>query len=869
MTGTGSSPTGRWRWIRVVLVSFLGTMELMDAAPVAGPEVIERLKAATAYLEVPGTGRSGTAFCISAEGYFVTCAHVVEGRAVGDKVDITLFTGLRQEKKIAASIARLAPDHDLAILKTDALAIKPLELGQPEDLKETDPIVVAGYPFGRAMDTGEKVAAVTVTLGHVTSIRRDKGKVDLLQMDAELNPGNSGGPVIDTRGRVVGVSAAKLVGTQLNFAVATQWISATLLLPHIQAAEVPVISAAKISEPLEIPFELVFIRPPAVEPKVSAWFETDAGDSKAVETRKISPDHYALRGVPAPDLAALTTNVLRVDFIEDFDNTRYTHTMRITDHAIKVGGVAVKLSGFSTLYPAEGRAVRTDGKELRGAIEGLESLVDPTGSPIPNSYAKCAMVSLRPEASTSISLNCRIEVAVGGYTGTLRLPLKVDAGKATAPAAGGGSIPPFAYAQGAEPSFAGEFVDLKLEAEPDEVAWGGGGRYLVLRLPEKMKLVVMDCLQGRITGEIPLPAKDASFTAGGEDLLVAQGGEISRWTLRDLKSQGPPIKALDGRIIQIAAGSTWTRQIAMLSELPEGTAGVAGRSHLELRDLRSGKIQVIENHLGLDGGSLDVAAASMARVLRVEVNHENWKSYQVIGGQLANYDGTNSRDRWLDAGGRWVMSENGTYAAVNKPDWSQGDADHGPMLPSTVPGLAFRFWKTGERPEDGSGLKPKIDVIDLDAGTCLLHEALTLDELSFPKGRRIYSPTLRRQNVQTCNLVPQLGLFVSMSWESSMVRIRKFDLWTALKAAGQPYLKVTGVVPDVLPAGTPFLCDLGLRASAKLKADVLKAPQGVTVDSSGTLAWATPKAGEGGDVVVRFSSDDGLELIWRQPLWVR
>jgi len=845
----------------------LGTLH---AAQEAKPEVIAHLKAATALLMVPATEGSGSAFCISADGWFITCAHVVADQEIGDKVELTLNPGTKDQKKIPAVIARIERGQDLAVLKSDPVAITALPLGRADDLKETDPLVVAGYPFGNALQTGQAAAAITITLGHVTAIRRSQDKVDILQMDAELNPGNSGGPVIDLEGRVVGVAAAKITGTRLNFATSVRWVSSLLTLPRIQPGVLPEVDADKPELPLEVPFELVFLKPSATEPRVSATFSDDSGDGASVkpaEVRKVSPGHYIAKGVPA---GAASGNVIRLDCAEQVGTVRITSAIQVLDRTIRVGTVPVKLSNVALLFPTEGRATQSDGTELRGAISGLDTVMTPAGDRYIADWAGMSVISVHAEPGMAAALACRIEVAMADEKQTLRVPLKVRQGSAAAsggPALGNPEIPPFSYPAHAVPTFPGESIDLKTDAEPDEVAWGGGGRYFVLRLPAKMKIVVVDCVEGRIVGSVPLSAADAGFTADGTDLLVADGVQISRWALQDLKPQGPPVKIVAGRILQLAAGSTWTRQLAMLSALP-GTNGSSGDGSLELRDPVTGKVLGLPSHEFGARSAWNITASAISRTLRVQTDRGVWRNYEISSGQLIAERGAGSGDWWLDAGGRWVLGEGGTFASVNRPEVILGDRERGPVFPSTVPGLACRFWQPGSGGENNGG-PPDVDVIDLGSGACLLHQALTLDEMMFPKAQPGGSNPVRNHKGPTCNLVPQFGIFVSMSWENSMVRVRKFDLWSALKAAHQPYLMVTGAIPDLVPAGTPFHGDPGTRGSGQIHAQILKAPPGVTVDESGILSWPAPKSGEGGEVLVRFSSNDGIDLLWRQSLWAR
>src|SRR5262249_44599517 len=77
-----------------------------------------------------------------------------------------------------------------------------------------------GFPFGNALALNKGNPAVTVGKGSVSSIRlNDRGDVALVQIDGDLNPGNSGGPVVDEKGRLVGVAVAQIRETRIGFAI--------------------------------------------------------------------------------------------------------------------------------------------------------------------------------------------------------------------------------------------------------------------------------------------------------------------------------------------------------------------------------------------------------------------------------------------------------------------------------------------------------------------------------------------------------------------------------------------------------------------------------------------------------------------------
>tara|TARA_Y100001970_G_C14205029_1_gene843470 strand:- start:572 stop:1954 length:1383 start_codon:yes stop_codon:yes gene_type:complete len=139
---------------------------------------------------------SGTGFSVSSLGHVITNHHVIDGC---QNVKIH-FDG----KSIPARVVTFDPQNDLALLKGDFRPSTVLSMSNqsPELLQD---VYVAGYPFGRKVSTGVKV-----TKGIISSLTGIGNNFSQIQIDAALQPGNSGGPILDDRGNVVGVAVAKL-----------------------------------------------------------------------------------------------------------------------------------------------------------------------------------------------------------------------------------------------------------------------------------------------------------------------------------------------------------------------------------------------------------------------------------------------------------------------------------------------------------------------------------------------------------------------------------------------------------------------------------------------------------------------------------
>ena len=151
--------------------------------------------------EMQNTG-VGSGVVISEEGVILTNLHVVQG---AKRIQVTFADGLESE----AQIIGVQPENDLAVIKAKRLPddLQPATLGSSQNLQPGDEVVAVGFPFG----IGPSVSA-----GVVSGLNRQFGSEDktmmrgLIQADAAANPGNSGGPLINMAGEVVGIVTAIL-----------------------------------------------------------------------------------------------------------------------------------------------------------------------------------------------------------------------------------------------------------------------------------------------------------------------------------------------------------------------------------------------------------------------------------------------------------------------------------------------------------------------------------------------------------------------------------------------------------------------------------------------------------------------------------
>jgi serine protease Do len=185
--------------------------EALDAYSSAVITVAERLAPSVANLRVTRGRRAGggSAVVITPDGFLLTSAHVVEGSTRPGRASFV------DGRELRFDVVGSDPHSDLAVLRAEADDLVAAELGDAERLRVGQLVVAIGNPNGFA---GSVTAGVVSALGR--SLPTGSGRIvdNVIQTDAALNPGNSGGALADGRGRVIGINTA-VAGVGLGLAV--------------------------------------------------------------------------------------------------------------------------------------------------------------------------------------------------------------------------------------------------------------------------------------------------------------------------------------------------------------------------------------------------------------------------------------------------------------------------------------------------------------------------------------------------------------------------------------------------------------------------------------------------------------------------
>ena len=154
-------------------------------------------------VDVPSMQGTGTGFVISDDGYIITNNHVAGPAGKGGTVEVVFSDGATAQ----AVVVGMNPGYDIAVIKVDQTGLPPVAFGSSGSLQVGDTAIAIGSPLG---------LQGTVTSGIISALNRpvtaggegETAYINAIQTDAAINPGNSGGPLVDGRGRVIGVNSA-------------------------------------------------------------------------------------------------------------------------------------------------------------------------------------------------------------------------------------------------------------------------------------------------------------------------------------------------------------------------------------------------------------------------------------------------------------------------------------------------------------------------------------------------------------------------------------------------------------------------------------------------------------------------------------
>ena len=211
-------------------------------------EIAKRVLPATVMIQV-GRG-TGSGFLLDREGRIVTNNHVVAGAADGSRIRVIYSDG----RRVNAVLVGRSPSYDIAVIKASgAGSVQPIDLGDSDQVQVGEPVIAVGSPLGLAGTVTEGIVSARnrpVVVSESSDADAPTAYINAIQTDAPINPGSSGGPLVDAGARVIGVNSAILTfgaspNIGLGFAIPINQVAtiANLLIKNGKASY-PVIGAS-------------------------------------------------------------------------------------------------------------------------------------------------------------------------------------------------------------------------------------------------------------------------------------------------------------------------------------------------------------------------------------------------------------------------------------------------------------------------------------------------------------------------------------------------------------------------------------------------------------------------------------------------
>jgi hypothetical protein len=920
------SLTGPQSWEVAELQSEIGRLRRLERLGRNRLEALSRL-GPTVGRVATGNGSLASAICIDPRGLFLTRArplanlwrmsytekeiHPKTGEIIGLKTEynreepvelaIILNPGLPDQAVLPAQVVRTGTTEDLALLAVPAhrpLAALELARGHtPEVGAEVIALNHWNAPVESPFDEAAELIFLRACPTTVATVRSLSGHPWILLLDAPLPPGASEGPVLDGLGRLIGFAVPGLPGTGVSYTIPARAIE-ELLGRAVLLARLPAVSYRdrKREHDWVIPIWVADSKTPEIAVEV-AFGEGDSRRSFRSRSVAERPGEFVVRGIPVDP-----HTVDRVDLLvgRSQGKTRYT----VEDCEVSVGPTRLRLSELRRLeLGEEARGFTADGRLLAGATAGLDGLKGSIGGKAVSVDLRGAssLVVVYPPESVEpvpgeIVVRSRGEVLLDErIAARLRVPLVdlgglLDVSRASKPNGPG---------DGLTPARLGEDRDFVLEGKIGRVAVGGGGRYLLLTLPDRKELVVFDTFSQRLAGRVALVADDVLVAAGADAMLLVYPDLriIHRFDLRRLaldRRAALPIRG-EAKAVSLGSDSSGPMLVSWVQHQGGGTFRWINFSMIDVETLKALECasfhenhdQDMTDHPGEmpEPGVLRLASPPFYQLLdinlRASPRGDVWglshSGSTTSGFCTLALRGSAARayERLLDHGylipgqdGRTVLTERrgrvdlegrapargGMPAA---PSWLPSSfRDQAPLVPHRlVPSAEPAYYLA----IDGLGTQPSPGAHGPKA--VVAFHALGLDRplgtLEFPWEAPRPNPTppwvtQRRRGPgddQRFHWVPAADLLVVIPPTDDRLLLRRIRIDESLKQLKGQYLFISSPRGMDVVLGRPFRHTIAAKSGrGQPEFTLARGPTGLRVSPGGDLAWDEP-AGEPGDEV--------------------
>jgi hypothetical protein len=653
------------------------------------------------------------------------------------------------------------------------------------------PVYIFGFPLGNVLANVGGNPAITVGRGSVSSIRLDAdGKVGVVQIDGGLNPGNSGGPVVDSKGRLVGIANATIRGAQsIGFAIPAAKLKALLdgrvaqinlaIQPGKNDDRIKLEVRGTLVDPLERIKSVQFLHMPGFLVQKLPKANKEGIWSPLADAREV--ELSLSKGMLSGEVTLPLVGRKSVDVVFQLRHTDGDGRVRLTEP-----------SRYQASVPEP--VVKAEPKETPTELKQKADLPPQAKKETPAEPKQKADLPPKTVPETTV------------------IP------KRTVP-----EPPPIEIKP---PETISTYVNLP--GKVADVAVGGNGRYLILQIPSERKLAVFDANKAKVVKYLPLADDTVRFTAGMHDLIVAYpaASVLQRWNLSTLEREAT-VTSPERRGLKLLVMGHASRGPLLVNQGNEV-------AFLDPHTLKELDLKLENGALGSDYKWPLIRISANGLVIATSKFSGTISRFALQGRAFKEIGGRTMREAPIvlpGPDGRFLFSPGRIYnemaEPLTEPDRSGQaiwylPALHGPLYLS-LNEIANR--RIQAKLHVSGQIRPIAAFPMIDS----LH-----DQVEWHPNRH----TLFEKRIF---LIPDAQLLVVLPPGPAKLELYRFDLDKMLENAGMDYLFVTSQPPFGISPATDFRYQLAVRSkNGGVRFRLESPPSGMTISDMGQVRWKVP-----------------------------
>ncbi len=826
--------------------------------------VIEAGKAAVALIEA-GEKKVASAFCIDPLGVFVTNSHVVEELGLGASVKLVMQSSEADEWSLTAEVVLINTDADLAVLKAYRVPsdkkLTALPLAQNPNLYETMNLIAFGFPFGKQL-TVKKDAnpSISVNVGKLTAIRKENGKVELIQLDATLNPGNSGGPVVDESGKVVGIVSFGVLASGVNFAIPAEKLWPMLESPFYSLEASGLLLDPYIPSDVRVGF--ISMQREVSDLSVEIWCIGDQGNKKIIPLKSIGNNQF--QGVVSVSQDDPKKIPLRVKFVLKEGEI----VGAIPNEQIQLNNKSYWLSSITSVRQSEdGKSssiLLQDGNALTSDTTKLPQIkVDCGEVPAVIPLSKVIFAEVNPGKRENFIFNLVAKskdkiiiqaVVDQNMSQAADVFARVDAGTES-DSSSSGVIDSLNVDLSADsnrlrqrPKYTGKEKTIALPSAMTDVVRAGGGRFLLVSMKDIPGVAIIDLDQAEMVKVLPLPSADSLVAGTLEHFFIADPirNVIQRYSLSRLELESTVPSPWDGAIVSMAAGEASDGPLMMHCVTPKDGFWMSNWVFIDPFKLTLIPVEIEKNQ----AHRIKITHSSIVRPQICASASGNVFGAAGFGGSPTGVLVAKLSDRFLtvryehDSLGYVVPSADGTYLFTNlggalDQTLAKAEPPSRPvpaLFPTSHPKIYLSIPPSkSEDPRIQQRSRSYVKMIGAEAPLATL-PPIDL-EVADPSGRPT-GPHLDRR----VYLDVEAGILATIPLANNKVIVQPFDLQAELKKSAADYLVATAPKNTRITLGGIYQSQIRVETNRpNIGYRLLSGPKGMEISPAGALLWKVPR----------------------------